>query len=125
VLELENDSIQMRDINAVGKKYDYADFKKQLKKEIKALDKEKLSDQRCQYIWNYMNFNLDYQFESECSASSSLKARNDRWISILEPIIAEKNAFVVVGIMHLYGKCGLINQFREMGYSVEPVEIKK
>jgi uncharacterized protein YbaP (TraB family) len=121
LMELENDSIQLSDINSAVEKYNYADFKKALKREIKSLQKGKVNTQRCQYVWNYMNFDLDYQFNVECSKSRGLKARNDEWISVIEPILSEKSAFLVVGIMHLFGNCGLISQLRAKGYLVEPI----
>jgi uncharacterized protein YbaP (TraB family) len=38
-----------------------------------------------------------------------------------EPYLAKGNAFIAVGAMHLPGKDGLVELFRQAGYRVEPV----
>ncbi|QAA80835.1 hypothetical protein EI546_03415 [Aequorivita sp. H23M31] len=35
----------------------------------------------------------------------------------------EKNCFIAVGLLHLYGQCGLIVQLRERGYVVEHISL--
>lgn len=65
---------------------------------------------------------FDYQFTETCN--TELKSRNENWIPQLEKILPEKNCFIAVGLLHLYGECGLIVQLRKRGYKVEPVELK-
>jgi uncharacterized protein YbaP (TraB family) len=36
----------------------------------------------------------------------------------------EQSLFVAVGALHLVGKSGLINQLKEQGYVVTPVNLK-
>jgi len=50
-----------------------------------------------------------------------LKNRNLRWMKKLDNSINEKPTLIEVGVMHLVGEYGLINQFRILGYNVNPV----
>lgn len=50
-----------------------------------------------------------------------LKERNDRWIKLIEEQLAKNPTFFAVGAMHLTGKYGLIEQLKNAGYQVEPV----
>jgi uncharacterized protein YbaP (TraB family) len=65
---------------------------------------------------------FDYQFNESCN--TEFKTRNGNWIPQLEKILPEKNCFIAVGLLHLYGQCGLIVQLRKKGYIVEPVELE-
>ena len=48
--------------------------------------------------------------------------RNVIWMEKLPGMMKEQPTFVAVGALHLLGKKGLINLFKEAGYSVEPVK---
>ncbi len=48
--------------------------------------------------------------------------RNKNWMEQLLKIIPEKSCFIAVGCYHLVDKQGLIQLFRNAGYTVEPVE---
>lgn len=48
--------------------------------------------------------------------------RNVTWMEKLPGMMKEQPTFVAVGALHLLGKKGLINLFKEAGYSVEPVK---
>lgn len=48
--------------------------------------------------------------------------RNNRWIKKIPILIKNKPSFIAVGVAHLIGKTGLINQLRNLGYSVEPIQ---
>jgi len=50
-----------------------------------------------------------------------LKNRNLRWMKKLDNLINEQPTLIEVGVMHLVGEYGLINQFRILGYNVNPV----
>lgn len=47
--------------------------------------------------------------------------RNHLWMQKLPELINEKSSFIAVGVGHLLGDTGLISQFRNRGYIVEPV----
>ncbi|MFA5046026.1 MAG: TraB/GumN family protein [Paludibacter sp.] len=49
--------------------------------------------------------------------------RNNTWMTQLLTLIPKNSCFIAVGCMHLVGQTGLINQFRNAGYSVEAVNM--
>jgi len=49
--------------------------------------------------------------------------RNENMYSRVSKIMKEKSVFVAVGAGHMCGETGLLNQFRQAGYSVRPVNI--
>lgn len=54
-----------------------------------------------------------------------LDVRNNYWMQQLPGLMEEQALFVAVGALHLVGKTGLINQLKEKGYTVTPVNLKK
>jgi uncharacterized protein len=50
-----------------------------------------------------------------------INRRNAAMAANAEPYLAKGNAFIAVGAMHLPGKDGLVELFRQAGYRVEPV----
>ncbi len=48
--------------------------------------------------------------------------RNMRWMYELPSLLKDQSCFVAVGCLHLVGETGLINQLRQAGYSVEPMQ---
>lgn len=48
--------------------------------------------------------------------------RNDNWVAELKKILPNENIFVAVGVGHLVGEKGLIEQLRKLGYTVTPVK---
>lgn len=53
-----------------------------------------------------------------------LDDRNNYWMQQLPSLMNEQSLFIAVGALHLVGKSGLVNQLKERGYSVTPVNIK-
>ena len=53
-----------------------------------------------------------------------LDDRNNYWIQQLPKLMKEQPLFVAVGALHLAGENGLVNQLRNRGYTVTPVNIK-
>ncbi|MCE2497019.1 MAG: TraB/GumN family protein [Flavobacteriales bacterium] len=53
-----------------------------------------------------------------------LDKRNERWLKLLPGILEEGKVFIAVGALHLTGSKGLVHELREMGYTVEPAELK-
>jgi len=53
-----------------------------------------------------------------------LDDRNNNWMQQLPKLMKEQSVFVAVGALHLVGKKGLINQLKEQGYTVTPVNLK-
>lgn len=50
------------------------------------------------------------------------KYRNIEWMKKLPSIIQSKPTMIVVGAFHLCHEYGLINEFRKLGYTVEPIK---
>lgn len=48
--------------------------------------------------------------------------RNKTMLKNSKPILAEGNAFIAVGALHLPGPEGLVEQLRQNGYTVTPVQ---
>lgn len=120
---LETDSSQIELINRLSKsKMTWDDAKKPIHKTIIDIKRQRHRKRYCQSAWNYMNMEFNYQFNETCN--TAFKSRNGSWIPQLEKIIPEKNCFIAVGLLHLYGKCGLINQLRNKGYIVEPIKLE-
>lgn len=71
-----------------------------------------------------MSFSFSYQFNSECQDSTLLIERNEKWMPTILENIENKQAFITVGLLHLYGQCGLIMQLRNKGYLVSEIELK-
>jgi len=53
-----------------------------------------------------------------------LDDRNDNWMATLPKLMKEQATFVAVGALHLFGQKGLIQQLKEQGYTVRPVNLK-
>lgn len=53
-----------------------------------------------------------------------LDDRNNYWMQQLPALMNAQTLFVAVGALHLVGKTGLVNQLKERGYTVTPVNIK-
>lgn len=49
--------------------------------------------------------------------------RNINWMRKLSKLIPEKSCYIAVGCMHLVGEKGLIQLLRNVGYTVEPVQL--
>ena len=78
----------------------------------------------CIQARQYMNFEFDYLFDEKCDNANILE-RNNNWMPVLLNVLNKQNAFIAVGLLHLYGECGLIVQLRQNGYKVDPVILKK
>lgn len=72
----------------------------------------------------YSAMNFDYQLQAPCTNTLMLTDRNNRWMKTLESKLQTNNCFIAVGLSHLMYECGLINQIRELGYTVSPVAVK-
>lgn len=50
--------------------------------------------------------------------------RNENWMKTLPELIERNAVFVAVGIRHFERQCGLIQQLKSLGYSVDPVPMQ-
>ena len=67
---------------------------------------------------------LSLQTYSDDEAKVLLDDRNKKWFEQLPAIMKEQRTFVAVGALHLSGENGLINLFRNAGYTVTPLSSK-
>ncbi|UZD21403.1 TraB/GumN family protein [Algoriphagus halophytocola] len=82
------------------------------------------SDELCEEIAWYRQMDMDYEFDKACSNALILTDRNKKWMTQIVENLQTENCFIAVGLSHLMYDCGLINQLRLLGYTVEPVLLK-
>ncbi|MFD2892782.1 TraB/GumN family protein [Flavobacterium chuncheonense] len=78
----------------------------------------------CQEINWFTNLNIDLQLDKPCLNSLMLTDRNARWMETIKSLIETNNCFIAVGFSHYWYECGLINQLMNLGYKIEPVQLK-
>lgn len=80
-------------------------------------------------VENYALLKYSYDFNKSCERLNDHDAilqreRNDNWMKVLPGLFEKNNVFAAVGLDHFAYQCGLIQQLRNLGYSVEPVPMK-
>lgn len=123
IIGLESDSLQISDLNSLFQEVRWKEIRKWIKRILKDIRKNNDKTSLCQIADDYKNFNFDYQFNIACS-DTNLIQRNDSWIPQIISNIESGNTLIVVGLLHLFGDCGLISALRDKGYSVEPVRLR-
>lgn len=81
----------------------------------------------CEVVEDYKNLNINYQLETERQNQDKpfeLVGRNSNWMVTLDQAFTEHSCFIAVGFGHLLYKQGLIQQLRDIGYSVNPVSVR-
>lgn len=78
----------------------------------------------CGEIEWYSRMDIDYKLGQDCPNALLLTNRNAQWMQIISDNLETKKCFIAVGLSHLMFKCGLINQLRQRGYSVDPVSLR-
>lgn len=58
----------------------------------------------------------------ETFEASMIAARNQKMLDGAVAELDKGGAFIAVGVMHLYGKTGLVQLFRDKGFTVTPIE---
>lgn len=125
MLGLETGKQQLRFIERENKFPVWKDEKRRIIYLLDQISSEKPDLINCELAGKYRNFDLDYQFDQKCSKNILIKERNDIWMRILPDLIKNNNCFIAVGLFHLYKNCGLIQQLKKTGFSVEPVQLRK
>ena len=88
------------------------------------LNKKPVKTQSCSDVKDFRNLNIDYHFDKPCKSVVLLGERNDNWLDQLLPILKEKSTFISVGYFHLGFRCGFIKRLENLGFAVEPVQMK-
>jgi uncharacterized protein len=123
VMGLETDSMQTVMINQRAPDLSWERRQRPIEAAITDLDKGRNSARQCRLTDQYMCLSFNYQFDQICGEDPGLKGRNMAWMPLLAELLDSHDVFVAVGLLHLYGDCGLIMQLRGLGYAVEPVEM--
>lgn len=119
-LETTEDQINLinKDVEGMPTK----NHKRRLSNIISKIRNNKGND--CEETDWYSQMEMDYQLSIHCGNSLVLTDRNNKWmVNILEKL-KSNNCFIAVGLSHLMYECGLINQLRERGYTITPIELK-
>ncbi|RZK39913.1 MAG: TraB/GumN family protein [Hymenobacter sp.] len=126
LMALETDSLQLALINQnqdqeVVNKSSWRSVKGQIHHWIDKWSKKQSDDKECLFANSYMKLQLDYALDKVCPNDKLVTDRNREWIKILPTIFEKHKAFVAIGLFHLYYQCGMLEQLRQAGFTVEPV----
>jgi uncharacterized protein YbaP (TraB family) len=93
--------------------------------DYKTKDKKRKKD-ICALSTNYMKMKLDYQLNIKCAENDEIfSKRNEAWMTQIKKSVEENNSvFIIVGLFHLYGECGIISKLKQDGYEVNPIKLK-
>ncbi|WP_426477509.1 TraB/GumN family protein [Chryseobacterium sp. CBSDS_008] len=123
---LETNSDQFNAINS-ERDLNWKNAKEAVSARIENLREKKNRNQLCRISKTYLgDMNFDYQFGIKCAGNDAMVInRNKTWLPKLGTILESDNAFIAVGLVHLFGDCGIISELRKQGYSVTPVPLSK
>ncbi|WP_027388499.1 TraB/GumN family protein [Chryseobacterium gregarium] len=122
---LETNADQFKALNSM-QIYDWKAVKEGIGARVKNLQKKKDKNQLCSIANTYLSdMNFDYQFNVKCENGAMLSDRNKKWIPQIDQILQNNNAFIAVGLMHIFWDCGIISELRKLGYKVTPVPLLK
>ena len=85
--------------------------------------KSNRSDNCSEIDW-YRNMDFDYKLDSPCKNTLVLTDRNNKWMNQIQEYLKSNNCFIAVGLSHLMFECGLINQLKNLGYTITPISVK-
>ena len=127
----ETDSLQLEKLTQATSVYDWKFLKKNLPSLIDKYRNDEPDENLCSLANQYASLVIDYKFEGKCDVLKGnnsnevlVRKRNTDWLPKLKTFLENNNCFIAIGLGHLYNKCGLIQQLREIGYNVEPVKMK-
>tara|TARA_R110001583_G_C5539999_1_gene399358 strand:+ start:77 stop:955 length:879 start_codon:yes stop_codon:yes gene_type:complete len=124
ILGLETDSLQLNLIEKENKNPNWKQERKKISAWINQMTTDKPNMNNCGLANKYRKFDLDYEFEKECENDILILQRNNEWMKILPNLLKKQNTFIAVGYFHLRKKCGILEQLKENGFRIEPIEIK-
>lgn len=124
ILGLETDSLQLSLIEKENKHPNWKKERKKISVWINQMTTDKPNMNNCGLANKYRNFELDYEFEKQCESDILILQRNNDWMKTIPNLLTTKNTFIAVGYLHLRKKCGILEQLKNKGFKVEPIEIK-
>lgn len=122
---LESGKNQLQSISDEFKNPDWKTESSISSKWIRKIANKGIDENMCALANLYRKFELDYEFEMKCQNDFLIQKRNENWLKILPDLLREKNCFVAVGYFHLKYECGLIEQLRNRGFIVTPIEVRQ
>jgi len=88
----------------------------------------RLGDELIQYWFDHDMAAMQSVYEKTLQVSGEedrlIKERNNNWMNVLPQWIQQGSQFIAVGALHLAGEYGLVQQLRQQGYTVVPVNPK-
>ena len=128
---LETDTFQIDVTRRSLQMYDWKFFKKNVPALLDIYRDGKQNQSLCSFPNQYGSLILDYKFEENCNVLKDskmndelVKKRNEEWIQKLPSLLEHNNCFIAVGLRHFFTKCGLIQQLKDLGYTVEPISMR-
>jgi uncharacterized protein len=124
VVGLETDSLQLELVVKNESNSGWKAKRKEVGFWINQIQNAAPATSDCWFINKYKKFDLDYAFEVDCKEDVLIKERNTNWLAVLPSYLKEQNCFIAVGFFHLTNRCGLIEELRNQGFLVEPVDMR-
>lgn len=122
IVGLEPYSAQIKIMNEMTDGWE--DAKKIIQATLRNMRRNKSNTVACRIANDYRKFRFNYELSAECTMPN-LAERNAGWMPTITKCLEEDKTTIVVGLLHLYGACGLITSLRREDYTVEPVVIPK
>lgn len=123
---LENDSLQLGIIKEITKNFSWDNFEMLIPFLLDKYRKDGEDENECSFMKEYLSFNLDYSFNKKCvNSAGQVETRNNKWMKEIPSLLEVNNTFIAIGINHLFNQCGIIEQLRQLGYKVEPVNMSR
>jgi len=123
IIGLETNKEQLDFIKKENSYPNWTDERKDIRYLIGQFYRTDYNKNKCDLVEKYRHFQLDYKLETPCSESILIKSRNKKWMTILPELLNENNCFVAVGFLHLYYKCGILEQLKSIGFNIEPIQL--
>ncbi len=123
ILGLETDSLQLSLIEKENKHPSWKKERKKISAWINQMTTDKPNMNNCELANKYRKFDLDYEFKKECETDILILQRNNNWMKTIPNLFRTKNVFIAIGYNHLKKKCGILEQLKNEGFIVEPIEI--
>ncbi|WP_020537349.1 TraB/GumN family protein [Lewinella cohaerens] len=119
-LETTEDQISLinNDLKGMPRKV----HKRRLESMINRIQSE--SDDHCAETEWYREMDFDFRLNESCQNTLVLSDRNEKWMIQIQDHFTSKSCFVAVGLSHLMFECGLISKLSELGYKIDPIEVK-
>lgn len=124
VLGLETDSLQLSLIEKENKNPNWKKERKKISAWIEQMITDEPNMNNCGLANKYRVFDLNYEFEKECQNDILILQRNNDWMKTILDLLRTKNTFIAVGYYHLRKKCGILEQLKNKGFKIEPIELK-